>query len=143
MKILNQLANVSLKELLANSLNGSLGLQLNWEWDEKILQGRDYELYFVDIIKNETHVEFLQQFIQKWKPVYEQLSLQHDYLALRLETATKDSYNVTVQLEELMKDVHTPRVELWMEPTKRGQLIDLLDESISEEKRSQKHNCTT
>ncbi|SOC38534.1 hypothetical protein [Ureibacillus acetophenoni] len=134
MEILAQLSNVSLSELLSNSLRDSLGLTMKNQWDEQIHHGRVHELYYFEINKNETNPEFLQQFIRDWKPVYEQLSLQHDYNALRLELATKDSYNITAQLDELMDDVHTPRLELWMDPATRTQHIAELDDAIFENK---------
>lgn len=140
LEILAQLSNVSLVDLLSNSLNESLGLTINKQWDEQIHQGRLHELYYVEINKNETKPELLQQFIQDWKPIYEQLSLQHDYIALRLELATKDSYNVTAQLEELMDDVHTPRLELWMDPTTRTQHLSQLDNTIFEKKNISKNH---
>ncbi|MFY3790500.1 hypothetical protein ACOQFO_02090 [Ureibacillus sp. MALMAid1270] len=108
LEIFVQLSNVSLTELLSNSLRDSLGLTMNNQWDEQIHQDRVHELYYGEINKNETNPVLLQHFIQDWKTIYEQLSLQHDYNALRSELATKDSYNITAKLDELMDDVHTP-----------------------------------
>lgn len=134
LEILAQLSNVCLSKLLSNSLRDSLGLTINNQWDEQIHHGRVHELYYVEINKNETNPVLLQHFIQAWKTIYEQLSLQHDYNALRLELATKDSYNVTAQFDELMDDMHTSRVELWMDPATRTQHIAQLDDAIFENK---------
>ncbi|KGR76417.1 hypothetical protein [Ureibacillus manganicus] len=125
---LSELANVSLINLLSNYLNERLGLTIKIEWNEK-LQGRVHELYYVEFNKYITTPEQLQQLIQVWKPIYEQLSLFNDYLALRLQMTTNNSYNVVEQLEELMKDVHTPRLELWMDAKSRAELINQLDDS--------------
>lgn len=129
MGILSQLADVSLKDLLSNYLNESLGVTIKKEWDEQTIQGRLHELYYVEINKNQTTNEQLQRLVQTWNPIYEQLSMFNDYLALRLQMTSNNSYNVVEQLEELMKDVHTPRLELWMDPISRAQLIELLDDS--------------
>lgn len=140
MGILSQLAEVNIKELLSTCLKQNFGIQLKWEWNEEIVNGQDIEMYYVEIVKNEANAELLQQFIQEWMPIYEQLSLHHDYFKLRSVIVQKDSYNVTVQLEELMNDVHIPRLELWMDATNRGQLINELDESLFEEKKFSKRH---
>ncbi len=137
---MNQLTKVNLKEVFAKVLEKNLGLHLTWQWDEELFDGIDYELYYVEIVKNEASAETLKQFLQSWMPIYEQLSMQHDYLVLRYEVTTKDSYNMTVQLEELFKDVYTPKLELWMDSIQRSQIINGLDEVIFDEtKISKKH----
>ena len=130
MEMMIQLANVSLKDLLSSCLKDCVGLQLTWVWEEKILRGQDHELYYVDILTSDTHLDLLKQFVQEWKPIYEKLSLHHDYFVLRSEITAKNSYNIIEQLEELLNDVHKPRVELWMDSTSRSRLIGALDESI-------------
>lgn len=130
MDILSQLAEVTLKEILAASLKDNLGVHLKWQWDEKIINGEDHGLYFVEILKIEAKAQLLQQFTQEWKPIYEQLSLQHDYIRLRAKLVAKDSYDLVNHLDEYLNDVHVPYIELWMDVTKRGQLIEQLDDNL-------------
>lgn len=134
MEIMSKLANVNLKEILASGLKETIGLQLSWQWDENLYNGQEHELYYVEIVKNKANAETLQLFLRQWTTVYEQLSMHNDYLELRSEISTKDSYDVTVQLEELIYDVNTAKLELWLNEKERSQIIHGLNDSIFKEK---------
>lgn len=136
MEILFELAETNLETLLADCLEQTYGLQLKWKWDQQSLYGEQHDLYYVQIIKNEANSELLKQFIQEWNPVYEQLSFHHDYVNLRMTLALNhDGYNHITQQEEMLNDVLISSEELWMDSTRRGTIIDELDELIFEQKK--------
>ena len=47
---------------------------------------------------------------------------------------TNNFYKVVEQLDKLIEDGHTPRLELWMDSKSRAELINQLDDSALENK---------
>ncbi|QCR31892.1 hypothetical protein [Lysinibacillus sp. SGAir0095] len=125
-RLFNQ--NLDLSNLLENLILENSDLQMNWLTDAYNINNRVEYHSYLTMKESPANKIWVQQFLNQFTPLYEQLSLYHDYYEVRTETLTKDADKLEV-LEALRIASVKVAKELLLSQQQRVERIELLDDN--------------